>query len=349
MRPSAICRPAPNARQFAAQTRRSQRCLARRHAPSGAGIPARPGAGGAEARGGAAPKSRAFWWGAASGGGASALAAALALFLFLPPSAASLAEAVADAHARALTSGKTIMVASSNHHIVKPWLAAHAGISPPATDFAAAGLCADRRPHRRPSRARSAAVIGLSPMAITSSTCSPGRTGARRCRNPPRFAASAAPSGSRATWILPRCPTWTQPPSRNSRPGARAGINRAARAVFLRETRRLHMTGIFLTPRRRSNALGRRRHFVHPVGRHSQRHRHGRGAKTGMPLFRADQRHPYRLQQGSQSRCDRHAEPAPSTWSTRCRGRRPWPCTPATSPICPRPASSIPRTSFCRG
>jgi anti-sigma factor RsiW len=89
----------------------------------------------------AAPtKVRAFWWGAASGGGASALAAALALFLFLPPSAASLAEAVADAHARALTSGHTIMVASSNHHVVKPWLAAHAGISPPATDFAAQGF-----------------------------------------------------------------------------------------------------------------------------------------------------------------------------------------------------------------
>jgi anti-sigma factor RsiW len=89
----------------------------------------------------AAPtKVRAFWWGAASGGGASALAAALALFLFLPPSAASLAEAIADAHTRALTSGHTIMVASSNHHVVKPWLAAHAGISPPATDFAAQGF-----------------------------------------------------------------------------------------------------------------------------------------------------------------------------------------------------------------
>jgi anti-sigma factor RsiW len=89
----------------------------------------------------AAPtKVRAFWWGAASGGGASALVAAFALFLFLPPSAASLAEAIADAHARALTSGQTIMVASSNHHVVKPWLAAHAGISPPATDFAAQGF-----------------------------------------------------------------------------------------------------------------------------------------------------------------------------------------------------------------
>ena len=85
-------------------------------------------------------RQRAFWWGAASGTGLSALAAALALFLFLPPSAASLADAVADAHARALTGGHTIMVVSSNHHVVKPWLAAHAGLSPPAADFVAQGF-----------------------------------------------------------------------------------------------------------------------------------------------------------------------------------------------------------------
>ncbi len=89
----------------------------------------------------AAPgKLRAFWWGAASGGGVSALVAALALFLLLPPSAASLTEAVAEAHARALTGGHTIMVASSNHHVVKPWLAAHAGLSPPAADFTSQGF-----------------------------------------------------------------------------------------------------------------------------------------------------------------------------------------------------------------
>jgi anti-sigma factor RsiW len=85
-------------------------------------------------------KLRAFWWGAASGAGLSALAAALALFVLLPPSAASLAESVTDAHARALTGWQTIAVASSNHHVVKPWLAAHAGISPPAADFAAQGF-----------------------------------------------------------------------------------------------------------------------------------------------------------------------------------------------------------------
>lgn len=83
---------------------------------------------------------RSFWYGAASGTGLTALAACFALFLMLPPSAATLAQSVTDAHARALTSGKTIMVASSNHHTVKPWLAEHAGISPPATDFAQAGF-----------------------------------------------------------------------------------------------------------------------------------------------------------------------------------------------------------------
>jgi anti-sigma factor RsiW len=84
--------------------------------------------------------AKGFWLGAASGGGVSALAAGLAFFLLLPPSAATLAQSVVDAHSAALTGGKTIMVASSNHHTVKPWLAAHAGISPPVTDFASAGF-----------------------------------------------------------------------------------------------------------------------------------------------------------------------------------------------------------------
>jgi anti-sigma factor RsiW len=79
---------------------------------------------------------KSFWLGAASGGGFSALAAGFALFLLLPPSATSLTQAVVDAHSAALTGGKTIMVASSNHHTVKPWLAAHAGISPSVADFA---------------------------------------------------------------------------------------------------------------------------------------------------------------------------------------------------------------------
>jgi len=84
--------------------------------------------------------AKSFWVGAASGGGLSALAAGLALFLLLPPSAATLSQALVDAHIAALTGGKTIMVASSNHHTVKPWLAAHAGISPPVTDFADQGF-----------------------------------------------------------------------------------------------------------------------------------------------------------------------------------------------------------------
>jgi anti-sigma factor RsiW len=84
--------------------------------------------------------AKSFWFGAASGVGVSALAAGFALLALLPPSAATLAQSVTDAHARALTSGQTIMVASSSHHTVKPWLAAHAGLSPPVTDFAKAGF-----------------------------------------------------------------------------------------------------------------------------------------------------------------------------------------------------------------
>ena len=84
--------------------------------------------------------AKSFWVGAASGGGLSALAAGFALFLLLPPTAATLSQSVVDAHTAALTGGKTIMVASSSHHTVKPWLAAHAGISPLVTDFADQGF-----------------------------------------------------------------------------------------------------------------------------------------------------------------------------------------------------------------
>jgi anti-sigma factor RsiW len=62
------------------------------------------------------------------------------LLALLPPTAASLSQSVVDAHTAALTGEKTIMVASSNHHTVKPWLAAHAGISPLVTDFADQGF-----------------------------------------------------------------------------------------------------------------------------------------------------------------------------------------------------------------
>ena len=84
--------------------------------------------------------TRGFWLGAASGTGITALAAGLAIFFILPPSAATLTASLANAHADALLSGKTIMVASSDHHTVKPWLAEHVAISPPADDFAADGF-----------------------------------------------------------------------------------------------------------------------------------------------------------------------------------------------------------------
>jgi len=84
--------------------------------------------------------ARNFWLGALSGGAISALAAVLAIMAILPPSVATLTQSLADAHGRALLSGQTIMVASSNHHTVKPWLAAHAAISPPVADFAPQGF-----------------------------------------------------------------------------------------------------------------------------------------------------------------------------------------------------------------
>lgn len=83
---------------------------------------------------------RSFWMGTGTGAALSALAAGLAFLALLPPSLATVSESVADAHSKALISGHTIMVASSNHHTVKPWLAAHAGLSPLVMDFAADGF-----------------------------------------------------------------------------------------------------------------------------------------------------------------------------------------------------------------
>jgi len=81
------------------------------------------------------PERRNFWLGAGSGAGITALAASLAFFSFLPPSAATLAEAVTDAHTSALMRGETIQIVSSNHHTVKPWFAGRVALSPPVADF----------------------------------------------------------------------------------------------------------------------------------------------------------------------------------------------------------------------
>lgn len=80
-----------------------------------------------------------FWGGAASGAGATALAAGLAALMLLPPSAATLAEAVAQAHADALMRGREIAVVSTDHHTVKPWFAGRIALSPPVADFTSEG------------------------------------------------------------------------------------------------------------------------------------------------------------------------------------------------------------------
>lgn len=83
---------------------------------------------------------RGFWSGVASGVGVSALAAAIAFFAVLPPSAEMLAQSVTDAHTRAMMSGRTIQVASSSHHTVKPWFAGRIALSPPVADFREQGF-----------------------------------------------------------------------------------------------------------------------------------------------------------------------------------------------------------------
>jgi anti-sigma factor RsiW len=80
-------------------------------------------------------KRRNFWYGALSGAGAMAAAASVAFLMILPPSAETLAQSITDDHTAALTSGRLIQIASSSHHVVKPWFAGKVDVSPPTPDF----------------------------------------------------------------------------------------------------------------------------------------------------------------------------------------------------------------------
>lgn len=84
--------------------------------------------------------ARSFWAGAFGGVAATALAASLALFVMLPSAQDQLANDVEAAHVRSLIGDHLIDVASSNHHVVKPWFAGRADISPPVADYAAQGF-----------------------------------------------------------------------------------------------------------------------------------------------------------------------------------------------------------------
>jgi anti-sigma factor RsiW len=81
-----------------------------------------------------------FWLGAGSGAGLMAMAAGIIFLLALPPTTASLADAVIAAHTGAMMQGQEIAVVSSNHHTVKPWFSGRIGLSPPVADFADQGF-----------------------------------------------------------------------------------------------------------------------------------------------------------------------------------------------------------------
>jgi len=86
------------------------------------------------------PGERVFWRGALSGGAAAALAASLAFFILLPSAQDQIASDVVAAHLRSLMGTHLIDVASSNHHVVKPWFAGHADVSPSVVDYAKDGF-----------------------------------------------------------------------------------------------------------------------------------------------------------------------------------------------------------------
>jgi anti-sigma factor RsiW len=94
----------------------------------------------------AAPRSsvvpwfRNVWTGAAGGAMATAMAASLAFFFLIPAATDPLVADVTNAHLRAIASAHLIDVVSTDRHTVKPWLAAHADLSPPVADFSNQGF-----------------------------------------------------------------------------------------------------------------------------------------------------------------------------------------------------------------
>ena len=81
-----------------------------------------------------------FWLGAGSGAGLMAMAAGIIFFLALPPTTASLTDAVINAHTNAMMKGQEIAVVSTDHHTVKPWFSGRIALSPPVADFADQGF-----------------------------------------------------------------------------------------------------------------------------------------------------------------------------------------------------------------
>jgi len=86
------------------------------------------------------PWFRNAWAGAAGGVAATALAASLAFFFLVPAASDPLIADITNAHLRSIASEHLIDVVSTDRHTVKPWLAAHADLSPPVADFSAQGF-----------------------------------------------------------------------------------------------------------------------------------------------------------------------------------------------------------------
>lgn len=76
----------------------------------------------------------------AGSGFAGAVAGACLVLLFQAPRGVSVVQALIDHHAAAMVSDHLIDVQTGNQHVVKPWLSAHLGISPPIEDLAAEGF-----------------------------------------------------------------------------------------------------------------------------------------------------------------------------------------------------------------
>lgn len=79
-------------------------------------------------------------WGALAGSAATLAALSVGNWIALRAGRDELAIEAVDAHTRAILSGRTIEIASSDQHTVKPWLSARLDYSPPVHDLASEGF-----------------------------------------------------------------------------------------------------------------------------------------------------------------------------------------------------------------
>ena len=200
---------------------------------------------------------------------------------------------------------------STDHHTVKPWFSGRIALSPPVADFAGQGFALTGGRIQTVDGIAMAVVVYRHDAHQVDLFVWPAkgrwRGGLQRlARDIWRCC------GRRAIWILPPSRTWIRRIEKIRRSGARrAGNKKSARCRSC-----LHTYGDAImdhedhTARARSNAWGLAPEhcFPCPAAFSPPQAWRKRPRRTRHAAVFADQRHPYRLQAGRQSRCGRHPQ-----------------------------------------